>query len=212
MSYILIKIEDIMRLILLRHGETLWNKELRLQGHDNSELSPKGIQQVKKIKHFIQQLSPTRVVTSDLGRAVQTSEIIGFPDAIRCAEIRELNMGEWTGCRKPELMKTQAKLYNEWRTGSYTPKGGENWFDFCDRIEVGLLRNVYDNDTDILAVVHSGVIRAACKVFLNLSPEHLLPASPGTLTILNFDKNSKKNVKLEAYNIGSFVPDNDVAD
>ncbi|HBY3957979.1 histidine phosphatase family protein [Klebsiella quasipneumoniae subsp. similipneumoniae] len=201
-----------MRLILLRHGETLWNKESRLQGHDNSELSPMGIKQAQKITYFIKQLTPSHVITSDLGRTVQTSQIIGFPDALRQRELREMNMGEWTGCRKNDLMKNHSELYHRWRAGSYTPDGGENWFDFCDRIESGLLRNVLENKKDVLAVVHSGVIRAACKVFFNLSPEYLLPVSPGTLTIFNFDTILKKRAKLEAYNIGAFTPDIDVAD
>ncbi|OXX69246.1 histidine phosphatase family protein [Vibrio sp. V19_P1S1T109] len=201
-----------MRLILLRHGETLWNKESRLQGHDNSELSERGIKQAQAIKHFVHQLAPTRVITSDLGRAVQTSEIIGYPEALKCPEIRELNMGEWTGCRKPDLLFNQADKYHDWRAGAYTPAGGENWFDFCDRINAVLRNKVYEEQSDLLAVVHSGVIRAACKAFLNLSPEHLLPASPGTLTIFNFDSYLLKSVKLEAYNIGSLIPDDDVAD
>ncbi|EGQ7962877.1 TPA: histidine phosphatase family protein [Vibrio cholerae] len=201
-----------MRLILLRHGETLWNRESRLQGHDNSELSERGIKQAQAVKYFINQLAPKRVITSDLGRAVQTSEIIGYPGAIKCQEIRELNMGEWTGCRKPDLLLNQADKYHNWRAGSYTPRGGENWFDFCDRIDVALRTKVYEGQSDLLAVVHSGVIRAACKAFLSLSPEHILPASPGTLTIFNFDSDPFKSVKLEAYNIGSLVPDEDVAD
>lgn len=199
-----------MRLILLRHGETLWNKESRLQGHDNSELSEKGIKQVNAIKPFIQQLAPTRIFTSDLGRAIQTSKIIGFSDATKCSELRELNMGDWTGRCKPEIIKNTPQLYADWRAGAYTPPNGENWFDFCDRIESVMVRLMSENNCDILTVVHSGVIRAACKVLLNLSPEYLLPASPGTLSIFNFDQN--KQVKLEAYNIGSFTPDNDVAD
>ena len=71
---------------------------------------------------------------------------------------------------------------------------------------------MHKEDSDLLAVVHSGVIRAACKVFLNLSPEFLLPATPGTITIFNFDFESNKAPKLEGYNIGSHIPDRNVAD
>ncbi|MBI6528646.1 histidine phosphatase family protein [Proteus vulgaris] len=201
-----------MRLILLRHGETLWNMESRLQGHANSCLSPKGINQAMAIKESIKLLSPARIITSDLGRTVQTAEIVGHPEAIKEPLLRELNMGEWTGQRKPELIRHQADKYKNWRAGTYTPPKGENWFDFCDRIGAALQGWVCKEDSDLLAVVHSGVIRAACKVFLNLSPEFLLPATPGTITILNFDFNSDKAPKLEAYNIGSYMPDKNVAD
>ncbi|MGK5721842.1 histidine phosphatase family protein [Proteus mirabilis] len=199
-----------MRLILLRHGETLWNIESRLQGHANSCLSPKGINQATTIKSSIKLLSPSRVITSDLGRAIQTSEIIGYPDSIKEPLLREINMGEWTGFRKPELLKNNADKYRSWRAGTYTPPKGENWFDFCERIKMTLQNWVFKDDSDLLAVVHSGVIRAACNVFLNISPEFLLPATPGTITIFNFDSN--KSPKLEAYNIGSYIPDRNVAD
>ncbi|MDG6376859.1 histidine phosphatase family protein [Glaesserella parasuis] len=86
-----------MRLILLRHGETLWNIEKRLLGHYNSPLSKRGISQANAIKPLIQQLSPKTVISSDLGRAVQTAEIIGFQDPIKDKGLRELNMGEWSG-------------------------------------------------------------------------------------------------------------------
>ncbi|EKO3564247.1 histidine phosphatase family protein [Vibrio metschnikovii] len=199
-----------MRLILLRHGETLWNIESRLQGHANSELSIKGVKQAEDIKKYIKILAPNRVITSDLGRTVQTSTIIGYPDAERDSMIRELNMGDWTGKSKIEIMNSQPELYRDWRDGNYTPIGGENWFEFCDRIKVGFSRRIVDDAGDLLAVVHSGVIRAACKVFLNISPDHLLPSTPGTLTIINFK--DKTSPKLEAYNIGSFIPDVDVSD
>ncbi|EKT58154.1 histidine phosphatase family protein [Providencia burhodogranariea] len=201
-----------MRLILLRHGETLWNMESRLQGHANSCLSPKGINQAMAIKERIQLLSPSRIITSDLGRTVQTAEIVGHPEAVREPLLRELNMGEWTGRRKSELIKNYEEKYKNWRSGTYTPPKGENWFDFCDRIGSSLREWVYKEDNDLLAVVHSGVIRAACKVFLNLSPEFLLPATPGTITILNFDFQSNKSPKLEAYNISAHIPDENVAD
>lgn len=199
-----------MRLILLRHGETLWNIESRLQGHANSCLSPKGINQAIAIKNSIKLLSPSRIITSDLGRTIQTAEIIGYPDAIKEPLLREINMGEWTGLRKPELLKNNTDKYKKWRAGTYTPPKGENWFDFCDRIKNTLQHWVLKDDSDLLAIVHSGVIRAACKSFLNLSPEFLLPATPGTITILDF--NSSESPKLEAYNIGSFIPDKNVAD
>ena len=201
-----------MRLILLRHGETLWNMEARLQGHANSDLSEKGINQAVAIKKSLQLLSPSRIITSDLGRTVQTAEIVGYNDAIKVPLLRELDMGDWTGKRKHDLIKNEFTNYKNWRAGSYTPPNGENWFDFCNRIEFTLREWVKKEDSDLLAIVHSGVIRAACKVFLNLSPEYLLPATPGTITILNFASNLEKYPKMEAYNIGSYMPDKNVAD
>ncbi|WP_434471476.1 histidine phosphatase family protein [Aeromonas veronii] len=113
-----------MRLILMRHGETLWNVEKRLQGHENTPLSPRGIAQAKAIIPSIRALSPTRVVSSDLGRARQTVDILGYSHAAADPELRELNMGVWTGKSKPDLTTNQRSLYNAWRAGTFTPEGG----------------------------------------------------------------------------------------
>lgn len=201
-----------MRLILLRHGETLWNKESRLQGHGDSNLSEKGILQATRIKDSVQQLSPARVVTSDLGRARRTAELIGYPDALSDEKLRELHMGNWTGLSKPDLIENDAERYWQWRAGEYTPDGGENWKAFCIRVNTALRGWLLQEDSDLLAVVHSGVIRAACHVFLNLSAERLLPVTPATMTIFNFESPEHDQPKLEAYNIGAFMPDKQAAD
>lgn len=199
-----------MRLILLRHGETLWNQEHRLQGHQNSPLSEKGIQQAKAIKPLIEQFSPKYVVSSDLGRALQTAEIIGCTNPTQDSELRELAMGEWEGCKKQEIMAENPRLYQAWRDGDYTPQGGESWQAFCQRISQALLKWVNQYDGDILAIVHSGVIRAACETLVSLSTKHLLPVTQGTLTIFEISPNLP--IKLEAYNLGSFIPTKNVAD
>lgn len=199
-----------MRLILLRHGETLWNREQRLQGHDNSPLSERGIQQAKAIKPLLQQLKPVNVVASDLGRTVQTAEIIGYPDVVTDKNLRELNMGEWTGQKKQEIMRCVPLDYKSWRDGIYTPKGGESWNMFCQRIGNALRYWANQGDGDLLAIVHSGVVRAACQVLIGLPTSNLLPVTQGTLTIFEFDEHQQ--AKLEAYNLGGFIPDINVSD
>lgn len=202
-----------MRLILLRHGETEWNIDKRLQGHDNSPLSERGIAQAKAIVGYIRALDPPRVVASDLGRARQTAAVIGYEHAPSDERLRELNMGEWTGEKKSDLIANKPQLYRDWRAGRYTPAGGESWDEFVLRIKTGLTDWVYKGTGDLLAIVHSGVVRAACYSFLGLVPAQLEPVTPGTLTILEFDDvQSSVPPRLEAYNIGSFVPDSAVAD
>lgn len=202
-----------MRLILLRHGETVWNIDKRLQGHDNSPLSERGVEQAKAIVGSIRSLAPARVVTSDLGRARQTAEVIGYGHAPSDERLRELNMGEWTGERKGDLIANKPELYWDWRAGRFTPAGGESWDEFVLRIKTGLTDLIYQGSGDLLAIVHSGVVRAACFSFLGLSPAQLLPVTPGTLTIFEFDDiESSALPRLEAYNIGAFVPDSAVAD
>lgn len=202
-----------MRLILLRHGETVWNIDGRLQGHDNSPLSERGIAQAKAIRPYIQALAPARVVTSDLGRVRQTAEIIGHADSASDIRLRELNMGTWTGLRKADIIADDPTLYTDWRAGRFTPEGGEGWDEFAARIKAAILDLVYAGKGDLLVVVHSGVVRATCFGFLGLTPAQLLPVTPGTLTMLDFDDNDPSaRPRLEGYNVGAFAPDIAAAD
>lgn len=195
-----------MRLILMRHGETIWNAEQRLQGHDNAPLSPRGIQQALDFKTMVGALNPRLVVSSDLGRCRETLGLIGYANAPDDARLRELNMGEWTGLRKPDLIAECPTAYWAWRAGTFHPKGGETWQDFQTRVSGGLRDWLQKADGDLLAVVHSGVIRAAMVAFLGLPQNKIMPVTPGTGTILHFDGATDAYAKLEGYNIGLFAP------
>lgn len=195
-----------MRLILMRHGETIWNAEQRLQGQDNAPLSPRGIKQALGFKPMIAALNPKQVVSSDLGRCRETVDLIGFPDAPADDRLRELNMGVWTGQRKPDLIDRCPDDYWAWRAGTFHPEGGETWQQFETRVADGLRDCLQKTNGDVLAVVHSGVIRAAMVAFLGVPQHRLLPVTPGTGTILHFDDAHADHAKLEGYNIGLFAP------
>ena len=90
--------------------------------------------------------------------------------------------------------------------GTFHPEGGETWEQFETRVAEGLRDWLRKTDGDVLAVVHSGVIRAALVAFLGLLQHRLLPVTPGTGTILHFDGADAKHAKLEGYNIGLFAP------
>lgn len=201
-----------MRFILLRHGETLWNMEQRLQGHDNSDLSERGREQARCFAQYAAALKPRHVVSSDLGRTKETARLLGYADTECDSRFRELHMGEWTGRTKPELLATQERDYLAWRAGDYTPRDGECWQGFCARVAEGIRAWLARAEGDVLAVVHSGVIRAACSEFLGIAPSRIMPTTPGAAMILRFDDPAGRGAKLEGYNIGALVPDTSVAD
>ena len=201
-----------MRVILLRHGETVWNAEQRLQGQDNSELSERGVRQARNFLPYARALLPAQVISSDLGRTRQTVALIGYPDAPSDARLRELDMGEWTGKAKRDLLCAHPDDYVAWRAGTFTPARGETWQIFRSRIAEGIRDWLRRTQGDLLAVVHGGVIRAACHEFLDLPPSRVIPVTPGTATILNFASPDAPSAQLEGYNIGSVAPDLSVAD
>jgi len=196
-----------MRLILMRHGETIWNAEQRLQGQDNAPLSSRGIMQALGFKPMLKTLKPKQVVSSDLGRCRETVDLIGHGDAPSDARLRELNMGKWTGRTKPALIAEHPDEYAAWRAGTFHPEGGETWQEFESRVSGGLSAWMQKADGDVLAVVHSGVIRAAMVAFLRLPQDRIMPVTPGTETILHFCDATSRTAKLEGYNIGLFAPE-----
>ncbi len=115
-----------MRLILVRHGETVWNAERRLQGHAHAPLSDRGVKQARDAaKFFSDGQAPGLVVSSDLSRACHTAELLGFSDFEADPRLCEVDLGEWTG-RWIEEIETSAKgAYRDWRLGAYTPPQGE---------------------------------------------------------------------------------------
>ena len=86
-----------------RHGETVWNKEGRLQGWLDSELTAKGMEQAMSVSW-----NPEIVFSSDLTRAVKTAHLM-FPDHIiqKNKNLREINLGHWQGSYIKELQQDE---------------------------------------------------------------------------------------------------------
>ena len=85
-----------LQVYLVRHDETVWNAECRIQGQSDSPLTEKGEQQAWQVGERVKHLGITHIIASDLGRTRRTAEIIA--DACGCSvtldpRLRELNMG-----------------------------------------------------------------------------------------------------------------------
>ena len=125
-------------LYMLRHGETAWNTERRMQGTKNSDLTQRGRAQALAMGRTLRaelarEPGPTVFLRSPLGRARETSEIVGrelgiastdWRDDIRLAE---LAYGEWEGFSWSEIEVTHPTALADWRADphGYCPPGGE---------------------------------------------------------------------------------------
>jgi glucosyl-3-phosphoglycerate phosphatase len=188
-----------MRLMLLRHGETTWNNQRRLQGHLNPPLSARGREQAASLRWAISSLRPAAVVSSDLQRARETCVLLGFDNAAIDEKLREIDVGDWSGRLKDDIKAEGSETYRMWRFGRFTPPNGESWTDFCARIRQSLEFWMDKSGGDLLVVAHSGVVRAACDEFIGLSPERILPLSQGSLTSIVFEEAAVP--RLESLNI-----------
>lgn len=192
------------RLLLVRHGESDWNATRRLQGQADIPLSARGRAQATSLRATIEALGPDRAATSDLMRARDTATLLGFPHAEPRADLRENDVGRWTGLPIAALKAEDLEAYRGWRAGTVTPPGGEVWADFRVRTCAAVLGLADGGVSTLLIVAHGGVVRALLDGFLDLRPDQIIPVGPASLTILRTDGARFRGMRLEVFN---FNPD-----
>lgn len=181
-----------MRLFLVRHGETEWNAQRRLQGHADAPLSARGIEQARRAaRFFADRPAPGLVLSSDLGRARHTAQLLGYSAFATDARLREMDLGEWTGRLIEEIETADRDAYRNWRLGLSIPPGGEAWEPFCARVGAAIGEAVSQAEGDVVVVTHEGVVRAACHVLVGLPPSSLSPIAPAAITIFDIDRSAR---------------------
>ncbi|MBP4040648.1 histidine phosphatase family protein [Aeromonas sp. SrichE-2G] len=135
-------------LYLLRHGQTRYNAELRLQGRCNSELTPRGEAQALAMGNRLSELladpASWTLYASPLGRARQTAELVCHQlgleeDRIVWDErLVELGMGEWESRRVPELLAAHPELDLEEPDWYLQAPGGESFQSIQRRAQAWL--------------------------------------------------------------------------
>lgn len=192
------------RLYLVRHGQSEWNSERRLQGQADIALTAHGRAQALQLKPIIAGLAPDRVLTSDLSRARETASLLGYESAEPCAPLREIDVGGWTGLPIADLEANDIEAYRGWRAGNFTPPRGEDWEAFKTRASGVVTRCLADGCEKPLLVAHGGVIRAILESLLDLRPSRIVPVGPASLTVLKHAQtNGRDEFRLELFN---FLP------
>lgn len=190
-----------MRLLLVRHGQSEWNASRRLQGQADIALSDEGRRQADALRPVIEAIAPDRAVSSDLARVRETAERIGAKQATFTADLREIDVGDWTGKPIKTIIAADAEAYAGWRAGTHVPPGGETWSDFVARVGGAIERERSSRPCDtLLAVCHGGVIRALIQRLLGLPPARIIPVAPASLTVLQLDKAGGQSGRLEVFN------------
>ncbi len=184
------------KLLLVRHGETAWNAAKVLQGQADIPLSPHGRQQAQALAPLVKRWSPQRVFSSDLSRARETLELMGWTGAPTDPRWREADLGAWTSRPAQELIATEGAHYQRWRDGQDAPPGGESIAQFRTRVGAALHALQNGANDHVLVVTHGGVIRAVLAIALGLDADRIVAVDPGSLTILDFGSNPR----LLAYN------------
>jgi len=155
-------------LLLVRHGETAWNREGRFQGHADIPLSDVGRSQARALRAAHTHLfddAHTAVLTSDLRRAHQTAEIaFGFEGRTLHVrrELREFCYGVFEGLTRREIDERFPGAMGRWLTGdrTFAVDGGESRAAVHDRARAAILGFLETVPHDVVVVVaHGGVMR-----------------------------------------------------
>lgn len=157
---------------LVRHGQTVWNTLGKTQGHGNSPLTELGKRQASELAEALKNYPIDMIYCSDLGRAVQTAEIVGSKLNIEVEPtdlLREMGFGIWEGMPMKKIEKMYPDTFRMWREEpdkAHIPKG-EALSMVKDRTEelIEMLNKKYDN-RHILLVSHSVTVRVMLLDFL----------------------------------------------
>jgi 2,3-bisphosphoglycerate-dependent phosphoglycerate mutase len=187
----------VLDLWLIRHGETAWNAEGRIQGHMDSPLSDLGVRQAKALRARLSTKKFDAVYSSDSGRAIQTANIV-FPRQNLCldARLREMHYSILEGRTRAEFGVDEEKHYAEYKRDPYnwrTP-GGENWQDLFVRVDAWM--KSLPEDGKVVAVTHGGVVRAALCLMVGYPKSYEWNARIDNASITRFYISPKQKVLL----------------
>jgi broad specificity phosphatase PhoE len=199
------------RLTLIRHGETEWNAENRVQGSVDIPLSAQGLAQAEALgEHLVRErVRFDLLYTSDLQRARRTGEIVAAKLGLGAPRLspllREIHCGEWEGLTVDSLHQEHREAYSRWRDdASFSCPGGESVLDVRGRVarffeeERGAL-----DGADSVAIVAHGLIN---RIFLSVLVGIPVQESRFFLqdnTAVNVFEWGRRRVHVRAWNIVS---------
>lgn len=166
-----------VRLLLVRHAVTDWNRDGRFQGHLDPPLSDAGRRQAQLLADRLAtdvNLRPSRIVSSSLGRALQTAVQIASACGAELstdARLIEIGQGAWEGRTHDELTTTDVAHYEAWRHGAgrRQPPGAESLAAVRSRLADALLEHLAEGAWPACIVSHGGALRLLAGRLLRLN-------------------------------------------
>ena len=162
------------RIIAIRHGETAWNADTRIQGHMDIPLSDVGRRQAALLGQALAGEPVTAIYASDLSRAWETAAYLGRAVDVAVtpeSALRERCFGEFEGKTFAEIEVLLPEQSQRWRKRDpeFTPAGGESLLTLRERVVAAAARLAADHPGELIAMVgHGGVMdvlyRAATRL------------------------------------------------
>ena len=151
------------QLILIRHGETLWNTERRMQGQLDSPLTGRGLWQARRLGERMKSLEFAALYSSDLPRAWRTAECIAGEtghDIVADARLRERHFGIFEGMTRADMERRDPVVHARFMTRDpqFAVPGGESPVAFLARVRAALEDLAARHRGDTIAVVTHGLV------------------------------------------------------
>lgn len=156
-----------VKIILIRHAQTTWNRQKRYCGLNDINLSRIGIKQANELRNRLKENRICKVYSSDMRRAVQTARILfGKRYIKKIPALREMNFGAFEGLTYKQIIKKYPLLYKKWLDNPYEAfiPEGENLKTFKNRIEKAFKKIIASSKNKTIAVISHG---GAISIFIN---------------------------------------------
>jgi broad specificity phosphatase PhoE len=175
-----------MEAILVRHGETEWSRDGRHTGRTDIPLTDTGRRQAERLEDALREWSPVRVLSSPLGRALDTCRLAGLGERVELAEsLLEWDYGEYDGLTTPAIRERRPG-WNLWRDGC---PGGESAADVGARVDP-LVEELKASDGEVALFAHGHVLRVLAARWVEQPPEGgaRLWLATATISVLGFER------------------------
>ncbi|MGI8480153.1 MAG: histidine phosphatase family protein [Gaiellaceae bacterium] len=151
-------------IVLVRHGETDWNRDRRFQGHADIALNETGRAQVRALATELSGEALSIAYTSPLRRAAESAEILAAALGLEvrpCDALKEIHVGSWAGLTVSEVEGRFPDGHRRWIESQAGWEDGETYEELGKRVIMGLRRlGEAHPDEKVLAVTHGGPIRS----------------------------------------------------
>jgi broad specificity phosphatase PhoE len=152
-------------IVMVRHGETDWNRDNRFQGHADPPLNEIGRAQARALALELSGQNFDAAYTSPLERAAETASILADAldlEPIPDSSLKEVDVGSWSGLTRTEVEKRFPSGFARWLEYGHGWDDGETYDELGERVVSGLVRIGQRHDgAAVLAVTHGGPIRSA---------------------------------------------------
>jgi len=160
-------------IVLVRHGETDWNRDRRFQGHADVPLNEDGRRQARELAQRLVEERFVAAYSSPLSRALETAWILGAHLDLEVEArdgLKEVDVGSWSGLTTAEAESRFPDGYRRWaadHSGGWTD--GETYVELGERVVAELLLLAEQHpDEEILVVTHGGAMRAVVAFTMGL--------------------------------------------